>query len=307
MHPPYRLDVEPICEEEKEEEEEQSLKEVASGKLKEPRASFGCAQSSFESVHGAVNINNRADGTHASVLAVEVEVPPAVAAHWGHSAVPPTIVLTAPDEEDYELLPSCTNSVVSTASTASNASCQSALMHSGLSLPAHSPTPPSTPSRLSMSSDPPPSRLSVHSSGSYQPFTSQPPSIGSILEEPILEGEVVEQCLYDYSGASCVTQFTPKSTEETEKKSSLVAIPKESQKDVNLFKRSEPATRSYRTTHMEGKPRAMSFPEVLSDDTTHKGSHLWEHLRLLTRTRGMEPLRQTPESMADIEVVCYSM
>ena len=301
MHPHYRLDVEPICEEEK---------KVASVKLKEAGASFGRARGSSESVHEAVRAENRAEGKRTGALAVEVEVPPTAVTHQAHNAVTPSIVLTAPDEEDYELFPSCTTSPVSTTSVASNAISGSSLVHSRLSLPSRSPPASCSPPKLSISPDPPSPKLTVHSTSISQPLAS-PYGIGSILEEPIPEEEMIEQCFYDYSGGDggteCITQFSPRRTGEKGdgSMSSLVAIPKDSQNEnINLFKRSEPATRNFQKVHMEDKPRAMSLPMV-HGETTHGQSLLWNQLNLPTKTEGRELTGQTPESVVCIEVVCY--
>ena len=292
MHRRYRLDVELTGDKEEEKT------------AKEGRGFFGHALTSSEFVHAEVKIEDRTEAWHTGALTVEVEVPPTAAARRVRKAAMPSIVLTAPDEEDYELFPSRTNSLVSTTSAASIASCGSTQVQSTLSLPSRSPPASRSSSRSSVSS-----KLTVQSTNSFQPLTSQPPSsIGSILEEPILEDDMVEQCLYDYSwgeeSVDCVTQFSPKSagTKGEGSMSSVVVIPTENQNDnINLFKRSEPA-RAYREVHMDKRPRTMSFPEVLNQPT-RKSSLAWEQLKLLTKAEGIVPVEEAPESMVGIRVL----
>ena len=273
-------------------------------KAKEGRGSFGHALTSCEFVHGEVKIENRTEARHTGALTVEVEVPPTAAARRVRKAAMPSIVLTAPDEEDCsELFPSRTNSLMSTTSAASIASCGSTQVQSTLSLPSRSPPASRSSSRSSVSS-----KLTVQSTNSFQPLTSQPPSsIGSILEEPILEDDLVEQCLYDYSwgeeSVDCVTQFSPKSAETKGQgnMSSVVAIPTENQNDnINLCKRSEPA-RAYREVHMDKRPRTMSFPEVLNQPS-RRSRLAWEQLKLLTKPEGIVPVEEAPESRVGVKV-----
>lgn len=291
MHQRYRLDVELTGNEEEKKT------------VKEGRGSFGHALTSSEFVHGEIKIENRTEARHTGALTVEVEVPPTAAAYQVRKAAMPSIVLTAPDKENYELFSSRTNSLVSATSAASIASCGSTQVQSTLSQPSRSPPASRSSSKSSVSS-----KLTVQNTNSFQPLTSPPPSsIGSILEEPILEDDMVEQCLYDYSGGEesvdCVTHFSLKSagTEGEGSMSSVVAIPTETLNDnINLFKRSEPATRAYRKVRMNERPRIMSSPEVLSQPT-HRSIPAWEQLKLLPKAEGIVPLQEAPDSMVGIE------
>ena len=259
---------------------------VRAAKLKEAKASCGHAQGSPEAVYGVAKAEQNAEGRCTGALAVEVEVPP-------HRVVP-SIVLTTPDDDNYEPFPSRANSPVSTTSAASTASSGGSPVHTRL--PMHSP-PASSQSRSSWSLDPS-SKLPVNSTNTLQLLSSlSPSSIGSIPEEPLLEEDIAEQCLYDYKSGDgsvdCITQFTPSKAGEEGVMQSLVTVPKESGGDnINLLSINKPASR--KPVHAQ-RPRAMSLPNA-QRESFHRGN-------LLGEDKSKELQEQTPNSVVGCGVV----